>query len=435
MSAPIFLQRRFFPMWAALTLGALADNMLRQSVLIGVSYGAIKAPFGAGDAALPWIGALIPLAIMTFTAVSGQLADKYETSLMFRRTKGLEVVLVAIAGLALLSNSGTLAIAMLFAMGVQSAFFSPVRTGAMPKYLSTDELLRGNALCNLGLFGAILSGYAIGGFLIVEEGGRAAVAAALLACSLAGFFAARFTPFAAANDPGLKLSFNWLRQIGRMRSIVFSSPGVAPPLLGVASFYFLSTAVTVATPLIARDALHGTAHVATLLNALFAVGAGIGAITAASLSRGASGLGWSTASVGLAGVAALSVYAIAPLVAPEAGLLSPGALLSDPAGIALCVLMTVCAALMGIYLAPLQAALQRRAPAAVRARIMASSAFANALFAIPGSLTLILVVDLGVDSRFILILAAVGMLALSALMLHRKRVLPAGLYDEMLAGR
>lgn len=432
MRLPLFLQRRFLAMWIALTLGALADNILRQSVLIGVSFGAIDAPFGAGDGAIPWIGALLPLAIMIFTVISGQLADKYETSAMFRRTKALEIVLMLIAAAAFLSGSGGLAIAMLFAMGAQSAFFSPVRVGAMPKYLAMDELVRGNALCNLGLFGAILSGYAIGGFLIVEENGRAAVAAVLVACSLAGFAAARFTPFAAANDPALKIDFNWPRQIGAMARLVFASRGVAPPLFGVAAFYFLSTAVTVATPLIARDTLHGDAYVATALNALFAVGAGIGAVAAASLVKGASGLPWSTASVGLAGLCALAIVFLAPAVAPDEGVLGAADLFSTPAGVLFAALMTLCAALMGVYIAPLQAALQRRAPALFRARIMASSAFVNALFAIPGSLMLMLVTETALEAQFIVLIAAVGMLALAALMLHRRRVLPAGLYDEML---
>ena len=82
-SPPLFAQRRFWPMWVALSFGTFSDNVLRQSLLIGVPYGVIDAPaFEKPDNAMPFIGALLPVAIMVFSPLSGQLADKYETSMM-----------------------------------------------------------------------------------------------------------------------------------------------------------------------------------------------------------------------------------------------------------------------------------------------------------------------------------------------------------------
>ena len=177
-TAPLFFQRRFWPMWTALSLGTFADNTLRQALLIGIPAGIIAVPFfNNADNAIPYIGALLPIAILIFSSVSGQIADKYETSMMFRRTKFAEIILMTIAALAFITGQGALAIAMLFAMGAQSAFFAPVRVSAMPKYLETDELVRGNGLCNAGLFTFILLGYMVGGFLIIQPNGGVAVGA------------------------------------------------------------------------------------------------------------------------------------------------------------------------------------------------------------------------------------------------------------------
>lgn len=431
---PLFFQRRFWPMWVTLSLGTFSDNVLRQALLIGVAYGAIKGFGGAGsDNALPFIGALLPLAIMLFSPFSGKLADKYETATMFRRTKFTELMLVIIAALAFASGSGVLALAMLFGMGAQSAFYAPVRLGAMPKYLEPNELVRGNGLCNAGLFGFILMGYMVGGALIAENNGGVKVGAVLIASSSLGFIASLFAIEREANDPAVKLGFNLIGDIAAMARHALTARGVAPPLFGTAAFFCISTAITIVTPLYARDALHGDAFTATILNGLFAIGAGIGAVGAASLSKGRSSLGFSTFAIGAAGLLTFAVLALTPFAAPPPGeTFTPEDLVSKPAGLALALTFVSTSALMGVYVAPLQAAIQRRAPKATRARILAASTFANAAFAIPGSLSTAAITATGIPAAFAFPAAGVLMLAISALMLHRRRTLPDGLFDEML---
>lgn len=429
---PLFFQRRFWPMWTALSLGTFADNTLRQALLIGIPAGIIAVPFfNNADNAIPYIGALLPIAILIFSSVSGQIADKYETSMMFRRTKFVEIILMSVAALAFITGQGALAIAMLFAMGAQSAFFAPVRVSAMPKYLETNELVRGNGLCNAGLFTFILLGYMVGGFLIIQPNGGVAVGAVLISAATLGWLAALRTPAAAANDPDLKIDLNGFAQTIQMFRYVFTSRGVAPPLLGVGVFFFLSTAVTVAVPLYGRDALYAEPLVWTALNGLFAIGAGIGAVIAASLSKGRSGLGFSTAAISAAGVTSFGVYILTPFVAgtPEAPL-KLGALFTSLPGLALVLVFVATSAFSGIYIAPLQAAVQRRAPAQIRARIMAASVFANAAFAIPGSLSILAITQTGADPRLAFVAVGAAMLAIAAIMLSRQRTLPEGLYDE-----
>ncbi len=430
---PLFFQRRFFPMWVALSFGTFADNTLRQALLIGIPAGLINVPFFTdADNAIPYIGALLPLAILLFSSVSGQLADKYETSMMFRRTKFMEIVLMTVAALAFAFGNGLLAIAMLFAMGAQSAFFSPVRVGAMPKYLYTDELVRGNGLCNAGLFTFILLGYTAGGFLITESG--IAVGAALVTAALIGWLAALRTPFAAANDPALNLNFNGVAQTIAMFRLAFGARGVAPTLLGIGVFYFLSTAVTVAVPLYGRDSLNADPLVWVALNGLFAIGAMIGAVAAASLAKGRTGFGWSTCAIIAAGVMSFAVVAITPFAAGTSDApLTLAALFSSPAGIALVGFFVATSALSGVYIAPLQAAMQRRAPAPIRARILAAGIFANAAFAIPGSLSILVVTGGNIDPTIVFAGVGAAMILIGAIMIQRWRRLPEGLYEEALS--
>ena len=65
---------------------------------------------------------------------------------------------------------------------------------------------------------------------------------------------------------------------------------------------------------------------------------------------------------------------------------------------------------------------------------MAAAAFTNAAFAIPGSLSVLAVTRTGADPRLAFIAVGLIMLTIAGVMLQRKRTLPEGRYDEMLAG-
>ena len=155
---PLFLQRRLAPLLGATALGAFTDNMLKQALAIALAYGILTAPLISSDAALPVAGALFPLAILLFSSLAGQVADRYEKSMLFRRFKLIEVGLMAFAAVGFLMKSGLILIIALFLMGVQSAFYSPVRRASMPQYLRADELVRGNAFIDGSMFIAILAG-------------------------------------------------------------------------------------------------------------------------------------------------------------------------------------------------------------------------------------------------------------------------------------
>lgn len=433
---PLFFQRRMLPMWTALSLGTFADNMLRQSLLIGIPYGRIEAPsIGDPDSALPLVGALLPAAIFLFSPLGGQLADKFETSMMFRRIKFAEIILMLITAYAFIAGRGTLAIALLFFMGAQSAFFSPVRLAAMPKYFRPNELLRANSICNAGLFTFILLGYAVGGHLIVQPNGGLLVGIALVAAATIGWAAILAAPKAAANDSGARIEFNPLTQIAQMARLSAAAPGVPSVQIGAACFYALSTTVTVALPLYARDSLHAETGVANALMGLFAVGAGVGAIAAAAIPKGRSGLGAAGVAIAAAGLCGFIVVVLTPFAAGDANApLTIAGLFQKPGGIALSALMVAMSGFAGLYVAPMQTAMQRRASPENRARILSLALLLYALFAIFGSLAVLGITETDLDPRFAFAGTGAAMLLIAAVMARRRATFPHGLHDSSLVG-
>lgn len=434
-AAPLFFQRRFLPMWTALALGAFTDNMLKQALSIGLVFGILTAPFIGNDDALPIIGSLFPIAMLLFSTIAGQVADKFETAFMFRLTKLIELLLMALAAIGFMTANAGILIIALFLMGAQSAFFSPVRTGAMPKYLYANELVRGNAFCSGGLFVAVMVGIVIGGVLIARPNGPVLVSIILVAAALAGWLAIRAAPRAAANAPDLKLDWNGFAQAARITRFAVESRGVAAPLLGVAWYWSVGTLVSVSVPFFVRDQLRGDETVVAFMMALFAIGAAVGATSASMLAKGRSALGFSTAGAAAAGLLTLFLYAIAASYVPPEGekLQNAGEFLSGWRAYVIAATFILASIATSIFVVPLQAAVQRRAPAEKRSRILAANNMANAGGAMIGSWLVLLVTRTSLQASDIFLAVGVAQLALTAYMMHRRRKLAHGLYDEMLA--
>ncbi len=421
-------------MWTALSLGAFTDNMLKQALSIALVYSVITAPLIGNDDALPIIGSLFPIAMLLFSTIAGQLADKYETSFMFRRTKFAEFLLMILAAAGFLLANSVILILALFLMGAQSAFFSPVRTGAMPKYLHTDELVRGNAFCSGGLFVSVMLGIVLGGILITQPGGSVIVSTVLIIASLGGWLVIRRAPEAAANAPDLKFDWNGVAQARKLVGYVVSSRGIARPVLGVAWYWTVGALVTVAVPLFVRDTLNGDETVVTVMMGLFAIGAAIGATTASVLSKGRTALGFSTAGAAGAGVMTFAVYLISLGYAPAAdgALLHAGQFFTGWRAWSLASAFILASISTSIFIVPLQAAVQRRAPSETRARILAANNMINAAGAMIGAWLVLLVTRTALDAVDIFLAVGVAQIVLAAYMIRRKNTVEEGLFDEML---
>lgn len=436
MANPLFFQRRFLPMWLGQAFGALADNMNRQILLVGVPYGGITlAGLTRPDSALPYIVALFPIAMLLGSMYGGQFAEKYETSMMFRRTKIAELVMMALAGFGLFYDQGWFVLLALFGMGLQSSFFNPVRQAAMPKYLEANELIRGNGLINAGLYTCILLGYGIGGFLIsIEPNGRQLAAITLFAFSVLGYLSIRFAPLGPPTNPDLKINWSGWKPAAEMITYTIKEESVIRPLLGISLFYFVSTIITGMLPLYGRDTLGADGTVTTLFLFLFAFGAGVGAIISATLAKGKSGMGFATFGVSAATVATIAVFVVSLTftVDKNAEQINAVQFLRTGQGALLAALLCSTSIFMGLFLAPLQAAVQRRAPNDYRARILASGNMFIALSALIGALAIIPIAEKIILPEVAFAIVAAIFALISLYMVKRRNDVPSGLYDEML---
>ena len=284
-------QRRFAPFFATQFLGAFNDNVFRNGLVILITFqGVVVAGMDHTQLANVAAGLFI-LPYFLFSATAGQFADKYEKSMLIRRVKIAEIALMGFACAALLTESYSLLLLVLFLMGCQSTMFGPVKYAYLPQHLADDELVGGNALVESGTYIAIILGLIAGGIAVGDEiaaafgiSKQAVLGLCLVVVACTGYLTSRRVPKTAAADPGLKISWNAWRETWHIVQFAREERSVFLSILGISWFWFFGSAMTIQIPAYTLDVLNGTGAIATFLLAAFAVGVGIGSLLCERLS-------------------------------------------------------------------------------------------------------------------------------------------------------
>jgi acyl-[acyl-carrier-protein]-phospholipid O-acyltransferase/long-chain-fatty-acid--[acyl-carrier-protein] ligase len=384
MNTPLILMgaRRFLPLFATQTLGAFNDNLFKSAFVMLVTYGTVmRNGLDAGMLAAIAGGALIA-PFFLFSALAGELADRFERARLLQILKAAELVAVLGAAAALLADSLMLSFLSLFILGAQAAFSSPVRYSLLPQHLAPEELIDGNGLLEGGTFLAILLGTIAGGLAVAIPSGTVIAGALLVACATAGFAASLFVPRASAPSPELRLSRNpiaasvaILHQAGERRDVKLS-------ILGTSWFWLVGAVFLSQIPAFARDTLGAGSGVVTLFLAAFSIGVGIGSVLCGRLMHGEVSARYvPLAALGMA-VFSLDLALASEGAVPNGSgeLLGVAAFLSRAVGLRIFIDLLAIAVSGGVFVVPLYAIIQRRSEDAARARIIAAANIVNALF-------------------------------------------------------
>lgn len=374
-------QRRFGPFFGVQFLGAFNDNVYRNALIILIAFELARGGSEAGSHIMVNAAAgLFILPFFLFSATAGQVADRYEKAWLIRRIKFLEVVIMALAAVALLFKSLWVLIALLFLMGMQSSIFGPVKYAILPQHLDKSELVGGNGMVEMGTFLAILLGTVVGGLLIAVTGyGPILVAAAVVAIALAGWWVAQGVPTAPAAAPELTIRWNIVASTGANLRLLWRDPVQWVTALGISWFWFYGSTLLTQIPNFTRLSLSANAQVVTLLLTTFSLGIGLGSLLVEGLSRRQI-VPWVSlwGGLGMLGFGAwlpwmASDFPMADSLRDAQGFLAAGGwpILAGVLGLGVA---------GGLYIVPLFALVQRRAPLRHRAQVIAGVNILNALF-------------------------------------------------------
>ncbi|HKR20536.1 MAG TPA: MFS transporter [Stellaceae bacterium] len=414
--------RRLGPLFWALFAGAMNDNLLKNAYVILVAYR--EAQTGQATEIVVTIAtAVFILPYFLFSALAGEIADKYEKSWLLRQTKLAEIGVVTLGALSLLGDNIVFQLGVLFLLGVQATVFGPVKYAVLPELMPETELLAANALVDAGTFLAILIGTIVGGLLILVPGGRFATGGALLALALFGYGASRFIPATGKAQGTVRLRANILASSWDVAGQARARPEVWRAVLGISWFWLVGAALISQFPNYAKEYLGANNHVVTLFLALNSIGIGCGSLAANRILRGAISarlVPWSALAMG---VFTFDLWLASPAPQTATALTGIAAFLAiaghwrivgDLVGVALSA---------GIFVVPLYAIMQARSAESERARVVAGNNILNALFIVVAGGGSAIMLKLGSSVPAIFLVLGLTNAALAAALALRRPVL------------
>jgi MFS family permease len=387
----LFAQRRFLPFFITQFLGALNDNLFKNALLVIVVSGAVAGSDSNTNFITNLAAGLFILPYFLFSTTAGQLADRYDKALLIRRIKIAEIILMVAGCYALWRADINLMLGILFALGVQSAFFGPIKYAIIPQHLSADELLAGNAQVGMGTFVSILVGTLIGGWLVTADQGPMYVGLLATLFAVIGWLSSRHIPNAPATSAAQQgtLTLNPLTVARGNLKLARKNPTVFYCIIAISWFWLYGGSFLTQVPNYAVTVLQGHPTLISILLGAFIVGVAIGSLLCHRLSKGQvepglvpiGGLGLSVFAVDLFFTSGLYQAANADLSA-----VLPLTFIALTDGIHILLDLMFIGMFGGMLVVPLYSMIQQRTEDETRARVLSVNNIINAIFMVVGAL-------------------------------------------------
>ena len=409
--------KRFAPFFFTQFFGAFNDNVYKNSLMAMITFGVLSS--SADLSLMNNLGALLfILPFFLFSALAGQLSDKYEKSSLIRKIKVLEIVIMGLGAFAFITGATWGLMLLLFLMGTQSAFFGPVKYSIIPQHLDSHELVGGNALVEMGTFVAILLGTLAATSIATTENGALITGIAVVTVAILGYGASRAIPSAPSPSPELKIHFNPLTETWRTIGFAREQRSIFLAVLAISWFWFLGAAYLTQIYGFTSDILKGDQSVVMILLGTFSIGIALGSLLCERLSGHKVELG--LVPLGSIGLTIFGADLFFHTASPDsATLISASKFLSQAGNLRIVFDFLMIGVFGGFYIVPLYAMIQARSDEKHRSRIIAAINIMNALFMVVSAITAI--VFLGVLEwsipEFFLLLAILN--ALVAIYIYR----------------
>ena len=283
MTQSLMTSKRFAPLFWTQFLSAFNDNFLKNTLVFLILF---ELGQEGGSALITAAGALFIAPFLLFSALGGQLADKYDKATLARRLKFAEIggAGLAVAGTAM-SSLPVLFTALVY-FGTVSALFGPIKYGILPDHLETADLPKANAWIEAGTFLAILGGTVAGGIAFQFDNASMVFGPALIALAVLCWICSRSIPATGSAVPDLSVDRNILRSTASLIGELRRDPRLWKSALMVSWFWLTGALFMSVLPVIVKEILGGGESAVTAYLAVFAIAVGAGSALAAWMSAG-----------------------------------------------------------------------------------------------------------------------------------------------------
>ena len=390
-SFALLKQRRFLPLFVTQLLGAFNDNLFKNAMVLFVVYGvfndeASETLFSAVATAL----FIIPFFLLS--ALAGQLADTRDKARIIRIIKFCEILIMLVGGTGLVFAwmgwavhlvAIPLMMLALFAMGIHSTFFGPIKYAILPQHLESDEVLGGTGLVEAGTYIAILAGTILAGVIEVEW-----AALGVLLVAIIGYWTGRKVPPAPPEHEETGIDWHIIRSSVTLVRGTMHIRRLYLAILSISFFWTIGAVLFIQFPPLVKNILHADKSVASLFLAIFSIGIAIGSVAVNRLLKGQVSARYSPASVIVMGLFVVAFYWVCRNWEhdPSGVMYGIDGFLNHPDVIPLLASLLGIAISGGMFVVPLYAFLTTTVPKDQTARTVAANNIVNSGAMVGGSL-------------------------------------------------
>jgi MFS family permease len=390
-STYLLRQRRFLPLFATQLLNAFNDNLYKNAMVLFVVYEVYRSAEDEAQFSAIASGLFI-LPFFVLSALAGQLADMRDKARIIRLVKAAEIAIMAVGAVGLLlawQGLLTTAVAIplmlvaLFAMGVHSTFFGPIKYAILPQHLHKDEVLAGTGLVEAGTYIAILFGTILAGWIPVQW-----AAAGIMLTALVGYLTSRQVPPAPPIEPDQTVDRHIIRSSIALVRNTMHQHEVFYAILAISFFGTIGAVLFIQFPPLAKNVLLAEKEVASLFLVVFSVGVAIGSIAINALLKGEVSARFAPASVLAMGASVGLFYLVCRVwhIEAQGDLMGVAEFLSHPLAFLVLLTLLLIAVSGGMFVVPLYAFLTTKVDPGQAARTVAANNIVNSGAMVIGSL-------------------------------------------------
>ncbi len=423
-STHLLKQRRFAPLFATQLLNAFNDNLYKNAMVLFVVYSVYNS--AAAETVFSGVAsAVFILPFFLLSAVSGQLADMRCKARIIRIIKAAEIAIMSVGAVGLLlAWQGMLTelvaiplmMVALFAMGVHSTFFGPIKYSILPQHLKREEVLAGTGLVEAGTYLAIMGGTIVAGFIEVQT-----AAVLVVAISVIGYLTSRQVPEAPPYVEGQSLDTNIFRSSNALIRQTLKNKEMFYAVMAISFFWTIGAVLFIQFPPLAKNVLMASKEVASLFLVTFSIGVALGSVAINVLLKGTVSARYSPPSVIAMGVFVAAFYLVCRAWSqqvPSGELMDIATFIAQPLAPLVLLALLLIAVAGGMFVVPLYAFLTTRVPPSEASRAVAANNIVNSGAMVVGSVLALALSAAGVPLVEQLLLSA-AMCGVSAWLAQR----------------
>src|SRR3546814_695027 len=196
----------------------------------------------------------------------------------------------------------------LFAMGVHSTFFGPIKYAILPQHLHDEEVLGGTGLVEAGTYIAILAGTILAGVIPVQ-----AAAVCIILTAVVGWLAGRNVPAAPSLLERQPIDFHIIRSSIALVRGTMHIRRLYLAIMAISFFWAVGTVLFIQFPPLVKNVLSADKSVASLFLGIFSIGIAIGSIAINRLLCGHVSARYAPASVIGMGISIVAFHIVCDL--------------------------------------------------------------------------------------------------------------------------